>query len=1208
MNIKDLAPGSYKVISGQVPTATPAPQGGILNTAKDVALGIGMGGLSTLQNVGSLINTGLNQTIGRGVDALAGKKFTPTDYSIKPGLSSAQVQQKLTPQNTAQSIGKGLEQTAEYFVPAAKAAQAERLVTTLTSGISNGLLKGTLNVAGKAAVQGLAAGGVQALQSGGDVKKTLQTGGTAAAISGALGTVGELSRAFKIPEYLYTKVFKNTLGDVKAEFKTDYLVNLAQTKPQEYKQLLDAGIIKTQLGGKPVLNETLAEKALDRGLKGSIKNMANTVTGGLFNSEYKVQQIAKNSSEVVKFPELQYQNILSEIAADYKDVGFGELSDEAKRLADAIFQGEGQVSVQDALAIRRLLDGTRYARSFDVATTKLSLGQQNLKQLSDVARQRLNSVKGMGEVMKDYTFYIDALEALAKEAKRRGNNQVFTLLDGILTAGGLASGAALPATIIGAGRKILNSGAGSTALGSLLNKGSAGPVTSGLIGASAGAATSLLGGGGQPQPAPQTSQQLSFPQPTTEQKKSKGTQLGAFDLNKTLDEVPVLGSVRKFMKDLGPKTVGEARNSALIPSRSLAGLPDDAPIPKGITFIDPSGAIGSLEKVGGKIAGKFASEALEYLKSIGKKYTPDSKKIVDLFSKSTDQKPVGNFVLGSFGKNATGRKLGSVDRFPEAELKKTQEAVQEVYRASDNPTSYRFDNNAWVAKMPSGENRVIYTRLNPKGQQEIINWHSVSDPKYLSQIKSFGAPTQTRTGINSLEGNGFSPLAYKGNPTLSIDNKKASTAIPFKNFDDLSTKLLGKLEGKSTVSKQFIEDLTNSADLKQPERDLFRSLLKDEPGTVNVKDFANKIKSELLPLKATPPKDSFGRVAGGGRNAYDTAGLGYRYENISLPNELRGPVADYKERIYSSPIKTSAGGHHFDASNENYFAHTRIEDLPNYTGEALGRKGLPASLEEAQGKTGTTRRVIELQSDLFQKGRLEGELDTTSVHPRTNYHVLTDEGQAERRAEIAKLEPYRNTWQDRIIREEVKQAALDGKTKLQFPTGETAMKIEGLGDGGRNWFERPTGNTGAAYNGHTLTTESLKVGKQISDGGSDWIITDVLGDGKFKAVQKDFYDQIKGGFDPYKGSKTEKQIWDSNSESFDISGNVDKENPIYKFYEKEVGRYLKNKYNAQLITDPQGVKWYEVNLKPEQGKAPIEAYGIGLIGGGALIGQKKDNN
>jgi hypothetical protein len=51
--------------------------------------------------------------------------------------------------------------------------------------------------------------------------------------------------------------------------------------------------------------------------------------------------------------------------------------------------------------------------------------------------------------------------------------------------------------------------------------------------------------------------------------------------------------------------------------------------------------------------------------------------------------------------------------------------------------------------------------------------------------------------------------------------------------------------------------------------------------------------------------------------------------------------------------------------------------------------------------------------------------------------------------EIAqKLQQYNDpTAHFRMVREEIKKAAQDGKTKLQFPTGETAMKIEGLGQG-----------------------------------------------------------------------------------------------------------------------------------------------------------------
>lgn len=82
-------------------------------------------------------------------------------------------------------------------------------------------------------------------------------------------------------------------------------------------------------------------------------------------------------------------------------------------------------------------------------------------------------------------------------------------------------------------------------------------------------------------------------------------------LNDALDNTPILGSIRKFMGATGPQTVGEARKQALIPSKSLASLPDDAPIPKGVVFIDPTGGIGSIEKVGAKATGKIASSVLQ---------------------------------------------------------------------------------------------------------------------------------------------------------------------------------------------------------------------------------------------------------------------------------------------------------------------------------------------------------------------------------------------------------------------------------------------------------------------------------------------------------------------------------------------------------------------------------------------------------------------
>lgn len=62
----------------------------------------------------------------------------------------------------------------------------------------------------------------------------------------------------------------------------------------------------------------------------------------------------------------------------------------------------------------------------------------------------------------------------------------------------------------------------------------------------------------------------------------------------------------------------------------------------------------------------------------------------------------------------------------------------------------------------------------------------------------------------------------------------------------------------------------------------------------------------------------------------------------------------------------------------------------------------------------------------------------------------------------------------------------------------------------------------------------------------------------------------------------------------DLTG---KSNPQYRRYENW-GKFLKNKYGAKLVTDPQGNTWYEIDLKPEYKKLPVEAFGLAGAGFG----------
>lgn len=431
----------------------------------------------------------------------------------------------------------------------------------------------------------------------------------------------------------------------------------------------------------------------------------------------------------------------------------------------------------------------------------------------------------------------------------------------------------------------------------------------------------------------------------------------------------------------------------------------------------------------------------------------------------------------------------------------------------------------------------------------------------------------------------------------------------FKNYEDLSAKHLKYLEGKGTVSKQFILDTSNRPELKQPERDLIRAVVDEFDGEkIPVQEYADKMKARLLPL--------------------DTIGA-ERYESVSLSPDLRGNIANYEERIYQSPIVNQAGRIHYADDTNNYFAHTRFEDM-------------------ADSKT---RRLIEIQSDLYQKGRVDrvsGFEIGESVPLKNGEKVVVTSGKlydndggfylaGERKIrandivdgieeqnlanKTSQLQPYRNTWWERIIREEVKKAALDGKTKLQFPSGETAMKIEGLVNRADKWV---------TLDNELLDASNIQKGKVVSlqdfEGNvHEWqrfIITENLGDGKFKAVDKLMLDndptnyQALQDFDYIDMETGEITLPDTlpdefidiikkDAEALSTLDTVDTSDPIFRFYEKDVQKYLNKNYNAKFVTDDRGVTWIEIDIPKDAKTLPVDAFGVAVaVGAGAYATQQ----
>jgi hypothetical protein len=387
------------------------------------------------------------------------------------------------PEGTAQKLGFATEKAAEYFIPAGSATKAEKALDLISIGIKSPLVAAGARILGKAGIQGATAGGVNLLQTGGNLEEAKKTALTAGAIRGGMAIIGEGARALKIPERLYQTVFKNSKQDMINELRSEKLTELMKNDPVKFNDFVDKGIIKIGANNNPVLNDTLAEQALNKGLKGSVRSMAKEVVDGTLDSEDKVMTIAKQYKGKINLSEKQIKNVLNTIADDYKDVGLGEVSQEAKGLVRKINIGRGEINAVDALNIRRLLDRVRIASSFDKPITNLSQTQGNLKTLSDIVRRRVNDVPGMSGTMKDYSFYIEALETLANEAKKRGNEQVLSLIDSLFLSGA-GSNPAVNLSFL-AGRRALKSATGATMLGSAIKKGVVSPFTQGLISSTA---------------------------------------------------------------------------------------------------------------------------------------------------------------------------------------------------------------------------------------------------------------------------------------------------------------------------------------------------------------------------------------------------------------------------------------------------------------------------------------------------------------------------------------------------------------------------------------------------------------------------------------------------------------------------------------------------------------------------------------------------
>lgn len=423
------------------------------------------------KSFGKVAKGGL-KLVGRGLEAVAPAPkggMPEVTEDIERILPEKIFEAKTGAEKAGFITGEGLQ----YLIPAGRIAKVEKTIDTMIQGTK--FLSRVGRVGTKAGTEAIATGTIRAAQTE-DIKQGATAGITAGGIRGVLGAGGEMARKLRFPERLYSQIFKNSFDDMRQALKAMGTENFRRANPERFNQLVKDGVIKFSKSGEMIIDESLAKQALDKGLKGSLMNMVDKTVEQGYELENAAQKIVKNHTKPVQLPG-QYKAILNEISEEYKNVGFGQIATKARALANKM--QNNTVNAETALEMRRFLDSMRFARAFDVPATKLSQSQQNFKFLADALRKKLaKEVPDLQPVMKDYGFYIEALDALANEAKRRGNNQVLGFIDATLFGGTLA-GANLPAAATALGlKKYLTSPKTTTKIGSKIY--GAGATTKGI--------------------------------------------------------------------------------------------------------------------------------------------------------------------------------------------------------------------------------------------------------------------------------------------------------------------------------------------------------------------------------------------------------------------------------------------------------------------------------------------------------------------------------------------------------------------------------------------------------------------------------------------------------------------------------------------------------------------------------------------------------
>lgn len=308
------------------------------------------------------------------------------------------------------------------------------------------------------------------------------------------------------------------------------------------------------------------------------------------------------------------------------------------------------------------------------------------------------------------------------------------------------------------------------------------------------------------------------------------------------------------------------------------------------------------------------------------------------------------------------------------------------------------------------------------------------------------------------------------------------------------------------------------------------------------------------------------------------------YSSLNVPGGT-----NYRENEIKTPgITPSIKGHAAFASDRG-IGWFRSDDMriDDNTGKRVpdGAGGL---VQLGQVSDKKTRRILELQSDLFQKGRdretltlgettMEDEIrwEDGGIEQITEDVHSTQIMRAEAQNNFLQLLNKENNWVTFFVKAIIQDSAKKGYENVRFPGGKTANKIEGQHNID-DFISQKKERIAALEKQNSDITDSDKITRggvtYIREGENYYEETTTLD--REDSTQEFFIRaKVAASMDisrEISQLQSEIQGADEGNETFV---------KIANFYENTIHNILKKQgYNPQEVTDEYGNKWFEVKL------------------------------